>query len=151
MSSDSILCQHKWLILLVSRIFLLKKMPQSPKWPADVKYTFFQSYVFSIKKTFFCRKKVFSVVSMNTKKVFRAYEVFQNWYFCILRQSDFDTQWMSLLIKNFYNTKRPLKGAVTDVRYFARSKFSRSLVHEKNFSFTWQVVFKLGYVFCQER
>ena len=35
------------------------------------------------------------------------------------------------------------------MRYFARSKFSRSLVHKKNFSFIWQVVFKLGYV-CQE-
>ena len=26
------------------------------------------------------------------------------------------------------------KGAVTDMRYFARSNFSRSLVHRKNFS-----------------
>ena len=84
MSSDSILCQHKWLIILVSGIFLLKKMPQSPKWPADVKYTFFQSYVFSMKKkTFFCRKKVVRVVSMNMKKVYCVYKVFQNWYFYI--------------------------------------------------------------------
>ena len=44
-----------------------------------------------------------------------------------------------------------LKGAATDVRYFARSKLSRSLIHRKNFSVLWQVVFKLGYVFCQER
>ena len=43
------------------------------------------------------------------------------------------------------------KGAVTDMRYFARSKLSRNLVHKKNFSLIWQVVFKLGYVFCQER
>ena len=42
------------------------------------------------------------------------------------------------------------KGAVTD-RYFVRSKFSRSLVHKKNFTLIWQVVFKLGYIFCQER
>ena len=28
------------------------------------------------------------------------------------------------------------KGAVTDMRYFERSKFSRSLVHEKIFSLT---------------
>ena len=41
------------------------------------------------------------------------------------------------------------KGAATDMRYFARSKFSRSLVYKKNFSLRWQVVFKLGYVFCQ--
>ena len=27
-------------------------------------------------------------------------------------------------------------------------KFSGSLVHQKNFSFIWQVVFKWGYVFC---
>ena len=44
-----------------------------------------------------------------------------------------------------------LKVAVTDMKYFATSKFSRSLVHKKNFSLIWQVVFKLGYVFCQER
>ena len=43
------------------------------------------------------------------------------------------------------------KGAVVDMRYFARSKFSWCLVHNKTFSLIWQVVFKLGYVFCQER
>ena len=43
------------------------------------------------------------------------------------------------------------KGAATDMRYFARSEFSRSLVHKKNFTLIWQVVFGLGYVFCQER
>ena len=37
-----------------------------------------------------------------------------------------------------------LKDAATDMRYFARSEFSRNLVHKKNFSL-------LGYVFCQER
>ena len=44
-----------------------------------------------------------------------------------------------------------IKGAVTDMRYVARSTFSRSLVHKKSFSLIWQVVFKLGYRFCQER
>ena len=44
-----------------------------------------------------------------------------------------------------------LKGAATDMSYFARSKFSMILVHRKNFSLIRQVVFKLGYVFCQER
>ena len=44
-----------------------------------------------------------------------------------------------------------IKGAVTDMRYFARSKFSRSLVHKKNVSLIWHVVFKLGHVFRHER
>ena len=44
-----------------------------------------------------------------------------------------------------------LKDASTDMRYFGSSKLRRSLVHKKNFSFMWQVVFKLGYAFCQER
>ena len=44
-----------------------------------------------------------------------------------------------------------IKGATTDMRYFARSKFSRSLVHRKKLSLIRQVVLKLGYVFCQER
>ena len=43
------------------------------------------------------------------------------------------------------------KVAAIDTRYFARSKFSRSLDHKKNFSLIWQVVFKLRYLFCQER
>ena len=34
------------------------------------------------------------------------------------------------------------------MRYFARSKFSRSLVYKKNLSLIWLVVFKLGYPFC---
>ena len=33
-----------------------------------------------------------------------------------------------------------LKAAATVMRYFARSKFSRSLLHKKNFSLIWQVV-----------
>ena len=37
------------------------------------------------------------------------------------------------------------------MRYFVKSKFSRNLVHKKNFTLVWQVVLKLGYVFCQER
>ena len=37
----------------------------------------------------------------------------------------------------------------TDMRYFASSKFSKSLVHKKNFSLVWQVLFKLEYLFCQ--
>ena len=42
-----------------------------------------------------------------------------------------------------------LKGAVTDLRYFARSKFSCSLVHKKNFSLILQVVFKFGTYFVK--
>ena len=37
-----------------------------------------------------------------------------------------------------------VRGAVADMRYFARSKFSMSLVHKKNFSLIWQVVFRLA-------
>ena len=44
-----------------------------------------------------------------------------------------------------------IKGTATDMRYFTRSKLSRSFVHKKDFSLIQQVVFKLGYVFCQER
>ena len=36
-----------------------------------------------------------------------------------------------------------------DMRYFARSNLSRSSVHKKTFRLIWQVVFKLGYLFCQ--
>ena len=42
-----------------------------------------------------------------------------------------------------------LKAAGTNIRYVARSKFFGNLVHKKNFGSTWQVVFKLGYLFCQ--
>ena len=47
------------------------------------------------------------------------------------------------------NNRDLVKGAVIDMRYFARSKLLRSSVHKKYFSLIW--LFKLGYVFCQER
>ena len=37
------------------------------------------------------------------------------------------------------------------MRYLARSKFSRRLVHKKSISLIWQGVFKLGYALCWER
>ena len=46
---------------------------------------------------------------------------------------------------------RSIKVAATDMRYFATSKLSRNLVHKKKFSLIWQLAFKLGYVFYQER
>ena len=44
-----------------------------------------------------------------------------------------------------------VKGAATDMRYFTRSKFFRSLVHKKSFSLIRKVAFNLGCVFSQER
>ena len=46
---------------------------------------------------------------------------------------------------------RDIKVAGADMRYFAMSKFSRSLVYKESFTLIWQVVFELGYIFCQER
>ena len=37
------------------------------------------------------------------------------------------------------------------MRYFAASKFSRSLVHKKNFGLIWQAAFKLEFLFLQGR
>ena len=62
--------------------------------------------------------------------------------------------WTAMLLcslKQVFWKKFNIKGTVKDMIYFARSKFSRSLVHKKNFSLIWQVVFKLWYAFCQER
>ena len=53
--------------------------------------------------------------------------------------------------KWFLKQLRNIDDAATDMRYFARSKFSRSLVHKKKFSLIWQRFFRLGYVFCEER
>ena len=47
--------------------------------------------------------------------------------------------------------KKGIKVVATDVRYFARSNFCRSLAPKENFTLIWQVLFKLRYVFCQER
>ena len=55
------------------------------------------------------------------------------------------------LIKNDSGIYYAFKGAATDMRYFARSKFSRSLVYKKSFSLIWKLVFKVGYLFWQER
>ena len=43
------------------------------------------------------------------------------------------------------------KVGATGMRYFAKSKRSRSLVLKKTFSLIGQVAFKLGYLFCQQR
>ena len=40
---------------------------------------------------------------------------------------------------------------MADFRYFARSTFTRSLVHKKHFGLMWQKIFKLEYLFCQRR
>ena len=45
--------------------------------------------------------------------------------------------------------KERIKAAATDMRYFAKSKLSRSLLQKKNFNLIWQAVFKLRYLFCQ--
>ena len=47
-----------------------------------------------------------------------------------------------------FTNQSGFKVAATDMRYFAKSKFPRSLVHKRNFSLIWQAVFKLGNVFC---
>ena len=61
-------------------------------------------------------------------------------YFSIIRRKLMDFKKFSL---SFGESKLfELKDAATDMRYFARSKFSRSLVHKKNFSLIWQVIFK---------
>ena len=67
-----------------------------------------------------------------------------SWYYIYHFKFWFYDQ-QSMLIYLFF------KGTATDMRYSARIKFSRSLVHRKNFSLIWRVVFKLGYVLCQER
>ena len=43
-----------------------------------------------------------------------------------------------------------LKGEATDKRYFARRKVFRSLVHKKNLSLIWKVVFNLGDILSRE-
>ena len=45
-------------------------------------------------------------------------------------------------VTKWWRHKKVFKGAVKDIRYFARSKFFMTLVHKKNFSLIWQVVFK---------
>ena len=65
--------------------------------------------------------------------------------------------WPDLQINVFTFSKkshflfRKFKVAATDMRYFVRSKFPRSLVYKQNFSLILAKFFKLGYVFFQER
>ena len=44
-----------------------------------------------------------------------------------------------------------LKAATTKIKYFAGNKFFGSLVHKKNCGLILTIVFKLGYLFYQER
>ena len=56
------------------------------------------------------------MVTNTAKKYF----FYKDFFFCIL--------WLFL-----QRIRVVFKGAVTDMRYFAKSKFSRSLVHKKKF------------------
>ena len=49
------------------------------------------------------------------------------------------------------NLTSVLKAAATDMKHLEGAKISRSLVYKKHFTLIWQVVFKLGYLFSQER
>ena len=60
----------------------------------------------------------------------------------------FITLWYN--IKMLYSNLSFIKAAATDVRYLARSNFSRSLVPKKKFSLIWLLVFKLCHIFGQE-
>ena len=71
-----------------------------------------------------------------------------------IQSKNYNIGWYRIIkiyLSSYNDWKYILKVAVIDMRYFARSKFSMSLVLQKNFSLIWQVVFKLGYAFCQER
>ena len=73
-----------------------------------------------------------------------------------LTVSGFSICFIILYIWQGFEHSSVIKAAATDMKHFSRSKLSRifhkkNLVHKKNFSLIWQVVFKLGYVFCQER
>ena len=47
--------------------------------------------------------------------------------------------------------EKTFKVTLTDATYFTRIKFLKSLVQKKHFGLIWQVVFKLEYLYCQER
>ena len=50
-----------------------------------------------------------------------------------ITEEDNGTHQLKDLLEEYQQFQQPnFKGAVTDMRYFARSKFSRSLVHKKN-------------------
>ena len=52
-----------------------------------------------------------------------------------ITEEDNGTHQLKDLLEEYQQFQQPnFKGAVTDMRYFARSKFSRSLVHKKNFN-----------------
>ena len=58
-----------------------------------------------------------------------------------------------ILRSNIWHTlsSGTFKAAGTNMGYFEKSEFFGSLVHKKNFGLIWQVVFKLGCLFCQGR
>ena len=108
---------------------------QTLKWPKYKHFTrvIVSSFKFRIKNW---RKFIFETIMrqfcVQSRKVISCYRVFSTFFL-------------------HYFVERLIKGAAIDMRYFARSKFFRSYVHKKNFSLIWEVVFKLGYIFCQER
>ena len=88
----------------------------------------------------------------NSMKDWVSPEIFK--FRCILSFKLFGSPWSTSKMQFLFGDAGNLanfKAAVTDMRYFARSKFSKISVHKKKFSLIWQIVFKLGYLICQER
>ena len=87
-------------------------------------HLFFRVTCSAWKKTFFYRKKVVRMVSMNTKKVFWGYKVFQNWYFYIFSL---------LLIKNLKSKNYLPKGSRNDLTFqIASSSNHMSIIKLRN-------------------
>ena len=77
----------------------------------------------------------------------------------ILKQLNENYIWRNVCDQNCFeiidyalsSCKLKLKVAAPDMIYFASSKFSGSLVYKIKICMIWQVLFKLEYLFCQER
>ena len=89
-----------------------------------MKKTVFKQLLKFFKRTYYNRWFEFLVEYKFTQPV----------SFSLLRNAHAIDHFLHFLKK--VESTNVFKGAVADMRYFARSKFSRSLVHEKIFSLT---------------
>ena len=88
----------------------------------------------------FFKKNMFNFYIFTRSKTFTFFNRKYDQLFHVIKKAEKSTSFLN-----------EVEAAVTDLRYFARNKFSKCLVDKKNFDLIWHVVFKLRYLFCQGR
>ena len=116
-------------------ILLTFRLAQRKSWATKRKFVKF-SRSFKL-----ARDKLWQWVSQNVAKIIKFSDVIKR------GTSSTALYGKTCKCRNRQTLMLSIKVAATDMRYFIRSKFWRSLVHKKNFGLMWLIIFTIEYFF----